>query len=98
MIKKEYSEEDENEEKTETVILEQMIVKIASLLVVGFGEAGAQVIANNIQNNGLLKVINPGKKVMGIYGFCDIRNFTDATEVLEGQVMIFVNEIAEICH
>lgn len=24
----------------------------------------------------------PGKKVMGIFGFCDIRNFTDATEVL----------------
>jgi hypothetical protein len=24
----------------------------------------------------------PGKKVEAIYGFCDIRNFTDATEVL----------------
>lgn len=24
----------------------------------------------------------PGKKIVAIYGFCDIRNFTDATEVL----------------
>ena len=40
----------------------------------------------------------PGKKSMCIFGFCDIRNFTDATEVLEANVMVFVNEIAEICH
>lgn len=39
-----------------------------------------------------------GKKVMAIYGFCDIRNFTDATEVLQTGVMQFVNEIAEITH
>jgi hypothetical protein len=24
----------------------------------------------------------PGKKIVAIFGFCDIRNFTDATEVL----------------
>jgi hypothetical protein len=24
----------------------------------------------------------PGKKTMAIFGFCDIRNFTDATEIL----------------
>jgi hypothetical protein len=35
---------------------------------------------------------------MGIFGFCDIRNFTDATEVLQEDVMIFVNEIGEIVH
>ena len=40
----------------------------------------------------------PGKKIMAIFGFCDIRNFTDATEVLQTGVMVFVNEIAEITH
>jgi class 3 adenylate cyclase len=35
---------------------------------------------------------------MGIFGFCDIRNFTDATEVLQEDVMIFVNQIGEIVH
>ena len=40
----------------------------------------------------------PGDKAMFIFGFCDIRNFTDATEVLEEGVMLFVNEIGEIVH
>jgi class 3 adenylate cyclase len=40
----------------------------------------------------------PGQKIMALFGFCDIRNFTDATEVLEADVMVFVNEIAAICH
>jgi class 3 adenylate cyclase len=40
----------------------------------------------------------PGKKMIAIFGFCDIRNFTDATEVLQEEVMLFVNEIAEIVH
>jgi class 3 adenylate cyclase len=40
----------------------------------------------------------PGKKVMAVYGFCDIREFTNTTEILQEKVMIFVNEIAEIVH
>ena len=36
----------------------------------------------------------PGKKILAVFGFCDIRNFTDATEVLQVDVMVFVNEIA----
>lgn len=40
----------------------------------------------------------PGVKEVNIFGFCDIRNFTDATEVLEEGVMLFVNEIGEIVH
>lgn len=35
---------------------------------------------------------------MAIFGFCDIRNFSDCTEVLQTNVMVFVNEIAEIVH
>lgn len=35
---------------------------------------------------------------MAIFGFCDIRNFTDATETLQTEVMVFVNKIAEIVH
>lgn len=40
----------------------------------------------------------PGEKMMCIFGFCDIRKFTDATEVLQEGVMLFVNEIGEIVH
>ena len=34
----------------------------------------------------------------GIYGFCDIRNFTDATEILTEDVLLFVNAIADVLH
>ncbi len=33
-----------------------------------------------------------------IFGFCDIRNFTDTTEVLQTEVMVFVNQVAEVVH
>ena len=87
MIRRAISDEgglvsDEYATKTEPAILENMIVKIGSLLAVGFGEAGTQLIARNIENYGSLNVMMPGKKSICIFGFCDIRNFTDATEVL----------------
>jgi hypothetical protein len=63
-------------------MLENLIVKIGGLLAVGFGEAGTEIISKVIQDPNFVNVIIPGEKVIGIYGFCDIRNFTDATEIL----------------
>jgi class 3 adenylate cyclase len=40
----------------------------------------------------------PGTKELCVFGFCDIRNFTDTTEVLEHDIMYFVNEIGDIVH
>lgn len=40
----------------------------------------------------------PGQKVIAIFGFCDISNFTAITEVLLEGVMVFVNEIGAIVH
>lgn len=57
-------------------------MKIGALLAVGFGEAGAEIIAENIKKGGGVDPMLPGKKMMAVFGFCDIRNFTDATEVL----------------
>lgn len=34
------------------------------------------------------------KVIYAIFGFCDIRNFTDVTEVLQENVLVFVNTIA----
>ncbi|CAD8196829.1 unnamed protein product [Paramecium pentaurelia] len=90
--------EDQEDERLETVILQKLIVKIGTLLALGFGEAGSQIIAQNMGANASINPMLPGKKVMAIFGFCDIRNFTDATEVLQQDVMVFVNEIAEIVH
>lgn len=40
----------------------------------------------------------PGNRIVAIFGFCDIRNFTDITEILQERVMLFVNSIAYIVH
>jgi class 3 adenylate cyclase len=48
--------------------------------------------------DGELNVMLPGQHVTAIFGFCDIRKFTDATEVLRGAVMPFVNLCAKIVH
>ena len=66
-------------------------------MVIGYGEAGTGIIIKNM-GTGSVSVDIPGEKIIGIYGFCDIRNFTDATEVLQTKVMTFVNRIASIVH
>lgn len=73
-------------------------MKIGSLLVVGFGEAGSEIIVKNIETHGAINPVLSGTKMIAIFGFCDIRNFTDATEVLQTGVLNFVNDIAEIVH
>ena len=68
---------------TEVSILENMMMKIGSLLVVGFGEAGSEIIVKNIETHGDINPVLSGAKSIALFGFCDIRNFTDATEVLQ---------------
>jgi class 3 adenylate cyclase len=36
--------------------------------------------------------------IHSIFGFCDVRQFTDTTECLQEEVMLFVNRIAHILH
>ena len=79
-------------------IIENAITKIGVLLALGFGEAGSEIIASNIAKSGDVDPMIPGKKRFSVFGFCDIRNFTDATEVLQQEVMVFVNTIAYIVH
>ena len=52
-------------------------------MAVGFGDAGAEIIADNMRSGGDLNPMVPGQKVMAIFGFCDVRQFTDATEILQ---------------
>lgn len=82
----------------ETVVLEQTLSKIGALLALGFGEAGSKIIAHNIKGQNEMDPMLPGVKSMFIFGFCDIRNFTDISEVLEEEVMLFVNTIGDIVH
>ena len=66
----------------ETAILEKTIVKIGALLAQGFGEAGTKIIADNMSKTGIVDPMIPGNKIVAIFGFCDIRDFTKLTSVL----------------
>ena len=39
-----------------------------------------------------------GEKKVCIFGFCDIHSFAQVTEVLEEEIMMFVNGVAELVH
>ncbi|CEO95743.1 hypothetical protein PBRA_004456 [Plasmodiophora brassicae] len=78
--------------------LDQSISKIVQLLALGFGEAGREVIRKNLKTTAALDAVMPGQKVHAIFGFCDIRNFTDICECLQQDVMRFTNHIAKIVH
>ena len=99
---KTFNEDDAREgdqaKQLETKVLEHSIGKVCQLLSIGFGEAGAEIIANNIKSGGAINPMLPGKRMHAIFGFCDIRNFTSATEVLQEDIMEFVNCIASVVH
>ena len=83
----------------ETQMLEKLIIKIGALMALGFGEAGSEIIAKNMeQSKGEVDPMIPGKRQLCIFGFCDIRYFADLTEILEQDIMIFVNGLADIVH
>jgi len=82
----------------ETGVIQEAMAKISGLLQIGFGEAGAKIIAHNLAEEGELNPMVPGQRIEAVYGFCDIRNFTDATECLQEDVMLFVNSVADILH
>lgn len=98
-VKNEHLEKVDSRNTNETILIENSILKIGSLLMVVFGPGGGPIIANNLESqSGDPDPFQSGKRVYGVYGFCDIRNFTNATEILEEDVMLFVNEIAEVVH
>lgn len=53
----------------ETVKIEQTIIKIGALLALGFGEAGAKIIGDNMGHGGDVDPMVPGNKVVAIFGF-----------------------------
>merc|ERR1719436_845781 len=83
----------------ETKILENTIIKLGSLLALGFGEAGSEIIGQNLDDdNVMVDAMIPGRRVEAIYGYCQIQDFTVTTEVLQEKTMVFVNQVAEIVH
>lgn len=97
-LKTNYTPE-KGEEMNEAIVIEKAINKISELLILGFGQAGCTIITHFLFDPDKdFDQIIPGKRTFAIFGFCDIRNFTDATEILLEDIMVFVNEIAAIVH
>eukprot|EP00927_Polykrikos_kofoidii_P071028 TRINITY_DN6736_c0_g1_i4.p1 TRINITY_DN6736_c0_g1~~TRINITY_DN6736_c0_g1_i4.p1 ORF type:complete len:964 (+),score=155.60 TRINITY_DN6736_c0_g1_i4:115-3006(+) len=83
----------------ETVILEKTLIKLGSLLALGFGEAGCNIIGQNLgKASASVNAMIPGTRTNCIIGVARIRDFSVATEVLNIKIMTFVNQIAEIVH
>merc|ERR1719491_1713111 len=86
-------------EVLETVILDKTIIKLGTLLALGFGEAGTNIVSQNLGSN--LSGVNAmmeGTRIDCILGNAWIMDFSTATEVLQGKVMTFLNRVAEIVH
>lgn len=88
----------EEEQQYETAVLERAIVKIGHLLALGFGEAGTNIIGQNMKQNGELDAIMPGLRTYAVFGFCILEDFIATMEVLETDIMTYVNQVAEITH
>ena len=88
------------ESSLETVMLEKTIVRIGGLLAVGFGQAGAKIVAQNMSNESSMDVhaMVPGRRIGAIFGHIGIENFSVLTSVLQHRVMLFVNQICDIVH
>ncbi|OQR90122.1 adenylyl cyclase (ISS) [Achlya hypogyna] len=85
------------EASNEILLLQNTLAKIASLIQIGFGEAGAEILSGNMLE-GDLNPMAEGKKVYAIFGFCSIRGFAEATEKLKEEIMTFTNMIGEVVH
>eukprot|EP00960_Hanusia_phi_P009218 266236-Hanusia_phi.AAC.5 len=82
----------------ETKSIAAALIKLSTMLQIAFGEAGSTIITENLNSGKDVNALIPGKRIQGVWGFCDIRSFTDCTECLQEDVMIFVNRVADFVH
>ena len=65
----------------------------------GFGEKGAQVVTRTLTyDEKFMELLIPGKKVNMIFSVCHIRKFSETTECLLDEIIVFVNKIVKIVH
>jgi len=83
---------------TETKMVAKALVQLSEMLQIAFGEAGSHIISHNITSVDKINALVPGKKVRAIFGFCDVRRFTDCTECFQAEVLVFMNRIADFAH
>lgn len=87
----------------ETERLITAIARITDLLRKCWGVAGADIISTNLatREGALAEVFNPtvpGKSVYALFAFCAIRGFDHALRNLKGEIMVLINDIANVLH
>jgi hypothetical protein len=87
----------------ETEQLITAVSKITDLLRKCWGVAGADIISTNLatREGALTEVFNPtvpGKSVYALFGFACINGFDHILQCLQGEVMILINDIANVLH
>ena len=64
----------------------------------GFGEAGNNLVAENLKKGDTVDPMVPGKKLLGAYGFCIIDKYDQVLECLGEEILPFTNTAAQIVH
>ncbi|KAL3919242.1 MAG: hypothetical protein SGILL_003851 [Bacillariaceae sp.] len=87
----------------ETEQLISAVSKITDLLRKCWGVAGADIISTNLasREGELAEVFNPtvpGKSVYALFAFAAINGFDHALKCLAGDVMILINDVAQVLH
>ena len=90
--------EDKNSVSHEIKIIQSAIIRISALMAIGFGEAGGEILKENISSSEGINPMLRGKKISAIFGFCFIHNFSEINEAFQERTMIFVNQISDIVH
>ena len=82
----------------EIKVIQSAIIRISALMAINFGEAGGEILKENISSSEGLNPMLQGKKIQAIFGFCFIHNFSEINEAFQERTMIFVNQISDIVH
>ena len=90
--------EDPNSVSYEIKIIQSAIIRISALIAINFGEAGGEILKENISSSEGLNPMLKGKRIQAIFGFCFIHNFSEINEAFQEKTMIFVNQISDIVH
>lgn len=83
-----------------TVVLEKTINKIGNLLQRGFGELGAKVVAKTLRSDERFMdyMTGSGERIDMVFSVVRIKQFTETTDQLQNEIIVFVNKIVKIIH
>lgn len=80
-------------------MLELTIFKIGSLLQQGFGELGASIVSKQLTQSDIgMDFTHCGRDIDIIFSVCRIKQFTDTTECIMDEIIVFVNKVVKIIH